>query len=334
MVEMNGFIHAMLTGDEPSGERIRVSRAANLLGVDRRRVEAAQCDLVSTAAGEVSDLGMSLTYSQVVLLAVVLAPASLFAAPSQESLAREYEQVRKIAMRDPKVRAAYAAADQRLDEKIVKIDPDAVELRQIARRFRGSRDGEPCTGEDSSREASAGQACRADAPRWIACGIEGRHAIVDRFKVPRERRRDPEGQSYPGRAQTSSRPDIDHPEGDRRREGDPFRTQGAGIGRSTVVSEPPGTERGTRLRELAVLFLKLGVIGFGGPAAHIAMMEDEVVRRRQWLSREEFLDLLGATNLIPGPNSTEMAIHIGRIRRVCQGCSLPESVSSSQRCSW
>lgn len=65
------------------------------------------------------------------------------------------------------------------------------------------------------------------------------------------------------------------------------------------------------LREIALLFLKLGVIGFGGPAAHIAMMEDEVVRRREWLSHEEFLDLLGATNLIPGPNSTEMAIHIG-----------------------
>jgi LysM repeat protein len=66
---------------------------------------------------------MSLTYSQVVLLSVVLAPASLLAAPSQESLSREYEQVRKIALRDPKVRAAYAAADQKLDEKIVKIDP-------------------------------------------------------------------------------------------------------------------------------------------------------------------------------------------------------------------
>jgi chromate transporter len=65
------------------------------------------------------------------------------------------------------------------------------------------------------------------------------------------------------------------------------------------------------LGDLALLFLKLGTIGFGGPAAHIAMMEDEVVRRRRWLSREEFLDLLGATNLIPGPNSTEMAIHIG-----------------------
>jgi chromate transporter len=68
------------------------------------------------------------------------------------------------------------------------------------------------------------------------------------------------------------------------------------------------------LRELAALFLKLGLIGFGGPAAHIAMMEDEVVRRRGWVSRERFLDLLGATNLIPGPNSTEMAIHIGHVR--------------------
>jgi chromate transporter len=65
------------------------------------------------------------------------------------------------------------------------------------------------------------------------------------------------------------------------------------------------------LKQLALLFLKLGTIAFGGPAAHIAMMEDEVVRRRRWLSREDFLDLLGATNLIPGPNSTEMAIHIG-----------------------
>lgn len=66
-----------------------------------------------------------------------------------------------------------------------------------------------------------------------------------------------------------------------------------------------------RLRELAVLYLRLGTTAFGGPAAHIAMMEDEVVRRRQWLTREEFLDLLGVINLIPGPNSTEMAIQIG-----------------------
>ena len=69
--------------------------------------------------------------------------------------------------------------------------------------------------------------------------------------------------------------------------------------------------RPTSLKQLALVFLKLGAISFGGPAAHIAMMEDEIVRRRRWLSRDEFLDLLGATNLIPGPNSTELAIHIG-----------------------
>jgi len=68
------------------------------------------------------------------------------------------------------------------------------------------------------------------------------------------------------------------------------------------------------LRELGSLFLRLGVTAFGGPAAHIAMMEDEVVRRKGWLSQAEFLDLLGITNLIPGPNSTEMAIHIGQRR--------------------
>ncbi|WBV61259.1 chromate efflux transporter [Chryseobacterium camelliae] len=66
------------------------------------------------------------------------------------------------------------------------------------------------------------------------------------------------------------------------------------------------------LKELAKLFLKLGIIGFGGPAAHIAMMQKEVVIEKKWLTDQEFLDLIGATNLIPGPNSTEMAIHIGR----------------------
>jgi chromate transporter len=68
-----------------------------------------------------------------------------------------------------------------------------------------------------------------------------------------------------------------------------------------------------RLTQVAKLFLKLGIIGFGGPVAHIAMIEDEVVKRRQWLTQEHFLDLLGVTNLIPGPNSTEIAIHIGYI---------------------
>jgi len=77
---------------------------------------------------------------------------------------------------------------------------------------------------------------------------------------------------------------------------------------------PANQDRSTSLWELALLFLKLGTIAFGGPAAHIAMMENEVVRRRKWLSREKFLDLLGATNLIPGPNSTEMAIHVGYLR--------------------
>jgi len=65
------------------------------------------------------------------------------------------------------------------------------------------------------------------------------------------------------------------------------------------------------LKEIMKLFLKLGFIGFGGPAAHIAMMQEEVVTRRKWLTQQHFLDLIGATNLIPGPNSTEMAIHIG-----------------------
>jgi len=81
------------------------------------------------------------------------------------------------------------------------------------------------------------------------------------------------------------------------------------------------TARGDRaaLGELARLFLKLGTISFGGPAAHIAMMEDEIVRRRAWLTREEFLDLVGAVNFIPGPNSTEMAIHVGRERAGWRG---------------
>jgi chromate transporter len=79
------------------------------------------------------------------------------------------------------------------------------------------------------------------------------------------------------------------------------------------------TQRSSRssngaLREVVLLFLKLGIVGFGGPAAHIAMMRDEVVRRRRWIDDARFLDLLGMTNLIPGPNSTEMAIHLGYVR--------------------
>ena len=74
---------------------------------------------------------------------------------------------------------------------------------------------------------------------------------------------------------------------------------------------PEVAGQASSLGEIARLFLRLGATSFGGPAAHIALMEHEVVRRRGWLSQAEFLDLLGATNLIPGPNSTEMAIHVG-----------------------
>lgn len=70
----------------------------------------------------------------------------------------------------------------------------------------------------------------------------------------------------------------------------------------------------SRLVEVVAVFGKLGLIGFGGPAAHIALMDDEVVRKRGWLSRDYFLDMLAATNLVPGPNSTEMAIHVGYLR--------------------
>jgi chromate transporter len=76
---------------------------------------------------------------------------------------------------------------------------------------------------------------------------------------------------------------------------------------------PGDAERGS-LKELALFFLRLGITAFGGPAAHIAIMEDELVRRRKWLSREKFLDLLGASSLIPGPSSSELAIHIGYLR--------------------
>ncbi len=69
-----------------------------------------------------------------------------------------------------------------------------------------------------------------------------------------------------------------------------------------------------KFKELASLFLRLGITAFGGPPAHIAMMHDEVVTRRKWLDEQQFLDLMGATNLIPGPNSTQMAIHMGYSR--------------------
>ena len=69
-----------------------------------------------------------------------------------------------------------------------------------------------------------------------------------------------------------------------------------------------------KLLEVAQVFFKMGCIAFGGPAAHIAMMEEEVVNKRKWMSRQHFLDLIGVTNLIPGPNSTEMTMHCGHER--------------------
>ncbi len=78
----------------------------------------------------------------------------------------------------------------------------------------------------------------------------------------------------------------------------------------------------TPLSELALLFLRLGATAFGGPAAHVAMLRDEVVKRREWMTDVAFLDLLGATNLIPGPNSTEMAIHVGWARRRWAGLAV------------
>src|SRR5215468_10373398 len=72
--------------------------------------------------------------------------------------------------------------------------------------------------------------------------------------------------------------------------------------------------KSARLGEIARAFLRLGFVAFGGAAAHIGLMEEEFVRRRKWLSREEFLDRLGAVNLLPGPTSTEMAIYLGELR--------------------
>lgn len=70
-------------------------------------------------------------------------------------------------------------------------------------------------------------------------------------------------------------------------------------------------EKIERQKEILKVFLKLGTLAFGGPAAHIAMMDEEIIQKRKWISRDKFMDLIGATNLIPGPNSTELAIHLG-----------------------
>lgn len=98
----------------------------------------------------------------------------------------------------------------------------------------------------------------------------------------------------------------------------PFRMFQAGQGMSTTEPLPADA----RLADVARLFLKLGCIAFGGPAAHIALMREEVVRRRRWVDDQYFLDLLGATNLIPGPSSTELAIHLGYVRAGWRGLIL------------
>ncbi len=105
------------------------------------------------------------------------------------------------------------------------------------------------------------------------------------------------------------------------------------------VKKAPSNSRGA-LWEVALVFLKLGAVGFGGPAAHIALMHREVVRRRGWVSEGEFLDLVGAVNLIPGPNSTELAIHLGYRRAgwpglaVAGACFILPAFLAVLGCAW
>ena len=79
----------------------------------------------------------------------------------------------------------------------------------------------------------------------------------------------------------------------------------------STLSRKQETNKHHALKEVAIVFFKMGCFAFGGPAAHIAMMEDEIISKRKWMTHEHFLDLIGATNLIPGPNSTEMTMHCG-----------------------
>lgn len=84
---------------------------------------------------------------------------------------------------------------------------------------------------------------------------------------------------------------------------------------ASLASQTAASKEQPSLAELALVFLKFGTVAFGGPAAHIAMMEDEFVRRRHWITEAEFLDRLAAASLIPGPSSTEVAIFIGQAKR-------------------
>src|SRR5947209_17874807 len=86
------------------------------------------------------------------------------------------------------------------------------------------------------------------------------------------------------------------------------------IARKDAPEAIASPSQSAHLREIILLFLRLGFTAFGGPAAHIAMMREEVVRRRQWMSDEQFVDLIGITNLIPGPASTQLAIYLGYLR--------------------
>ncbi len=85
------------------------------------------------------------------------------------------------------------------------------------------------------------------------------------------------------------------------------------------TTSPTTTKPPNKVLEVFLAFLKLGLTAYGGPVAHISMMQDEFVRRRKWLDDQHFLDLIGATNLIPGPNSTEMTIHLGYLRAGWRG---------------
>jgi chromate transporter len=103
---------------------------------------------------------------------------------------------------------------------------------------------------------------------------------------------------------------------------------------------PEGAREARDLGALALLFLRLGCTAFGGPAAHIAMMESEVVRRRRWLTHEKFLDLLGAANILPGPSSSELCIYIGHERAgacglfVAGACFILPASLLTALCAW
>src|SRR5438093_10934996 len=81
-----------------------------------------------------------------------------------------------------------------------------------------------------------------------------------------------------------------------------------------MIESPSRETKHSRLREVIFFFTRLGFTAFGGPPVHVAMMEEELVSRRKWIDRQHFLDILAAVNFIPGPNSTELAIHLGLIR--------------------